>query len=197
MGDGARVEARVVATYRRALGFGPIVVSRDLARAHTTTGLDSAILARPADLGPLLARWPGVAVGESTDGPQAGEASAQSLVNLAVLGVLLAYVLVAVANRLVATTTGRREELDGLRRLGATPRQLRRMLRVEAAMIGAGASVAGIVLAAVPLVLLSIGFLAGPLPAGPYWPVPALVLVVGLIVWLAVELPGRATRRVG
>ncbi|MFI0419139.1 FtsX-like permease family protein [Spongiactinospora sp. 9N601] len=196
MGDGARVEARVVATYRRALGFGPIVVSRDLARAHTTTGLDSAVLARPADLGPLLARWPGVAVSESTDGPQAGEASAQSLVNLAVLGVLLAYVLVAVANRLVATTTGRREELDGLRRLGATPRQLRRMLRVEAAMIGAGASVAGIVLAVVPLALLSIGFLAAPLPPGPYWLVPALVLVVGLIVWLAVELPGRATRRV-
>ncbi|NRQ40831.1 FtsX-like permease family protein, partial [Nonomuraea sp. NN258] len=186
MGDGTPVKARVVATYRRGLGFGPIVVSRDLAAAHTTTGLDTAILARatpppgrtsppadatsradlspppaeatsradlsrpsakatstglsapPADLAPVLARWPGVVLSADPEGPQAGAASAQILVNLAVLAVLLAYVLVAVANRLVATTTGRRGELDGLRRLGATPRQLRRMVRWEAALIGAG-----------------------------------------------------------
>ncbi|WP_043625843.1 ABC transporter permease [Nonomuraea candida] len=191
MGDGARVEARVVATYRRGLGFGPIVVSRDLAAAHTTTGLDGAILARPAALAPLLARWPGAEVTEVTEGPQAGAASAQTLVNLAVLAVLLAYVLVAVANRLVATTTARRGELDGLRRLGATPRQLRRMLRWEAALIAAGASGSGIVLAAVPLGMLGLGFLWRPVPAGPLWLVPASVLVVGLVVWLAVELPAR------
>lgn len=162
MGDGARVRARVVATYRRGLGFGPVVVSRDLAAAHTTTGLDSAILARPAELGPLLARWPGVELTTRPEGLQAGSASAQALVHMAVLAVLLAYVLVAVANRLVATTTGRRDELDGLRRLGATPRQLRRMIRWEAAMIAAGASGAGLVLSAVPLVLHGTG--AAPPP---------------------------------
>lgn len=191
MGDGARVRARVVATYRRGLGFGPVVVSRDLAAAHTTTGLDSAILARPAEFGPLLARWPGVELTTRPEGPQAGSASAQALVNMAVLAVLLAYVLVAVANRLVATTTGRRDELDGLRRLGATPRQLRRMIRWEAAMIAAGASGAGLVLSAVPLVLLGAGFLARPAPSGPLWLAPASVLVVGLVVWPAMELPAR------
>ncbi|SDL22493.1 FtsX-like permease family protein [Nonomuraea jiangxiensis] len=194
MGDGARVEATVVATYRRGLAFGPIVVSRDLAAAHTTTGLDSAIMARPAALAPLLARWPAVEVTGATQGPQAGVASGQALVNLAVLAVLLAYLLVAVANRLVATTTARRDELDVLRRLGATPRQLRRMIRWEAVLIAAGASGAGIVLAAVPLVMLGIGFLSRPVPAGPLWLVPGSVLVVGLVVWLAVELPARRIR---
>ncbi|MFE3455399.1 FtsX-like permease family protein [Nonomuraea sp. NPDC059194] len=190
MGDGARVRARVVATYRRGLGFGPIVISRDLAAAHTTTGLDSAILARPADFGELAQR-PGVRFTAEPDGPQAAAASAQTLVNIAVLAVLLAYVLVAVANRLVATTTARREEFAGLRRMGVTPRQLRTMIRWEAVLVGGGASASGITLSAVPLVLLSVGFLGRPLPAGPLWLVPASILVVMLIVWLAMELPAR------
>ncbi|WP_433259117.1 FtsX-like permease family protein [Streptosporangium sp. CA-135522] len=195
MGDGARVRARVVATYRRGLGFGPIVVSHDLAAGHITTGLDTAILARPAEFGPLLDRWPGVELTTLPEGPQAGSASAQALVNMAVLAVLLAYVLVAVANRLVATTTARRDELNALRWLGATPGQLRRMIRWEAAMIGAGAAGSGLVLSAVPLALLGVGFLGRPVPAGPLWLVPSSVLVVGLVVWLAVELPARRILR--
>ncbi|RJL33412.1 FtsX-like permease family protein [Bailinhaonella thermotolerans] len=195
MGDGARVEAVVVATYRRSLGFGPIVVSRDLAAAHTTTGLDGAVLARKADLGPVLARWPGVELSTAPEGPQAGAASAQLLLNVAVLAVLLGYVLVAVANRLVATTTGRREELAGLRRVGASSRQLRRMVRWEAALIGAAACGAGLLLSAVPLALLSAGFLGRPVPAGPLWLLPASMLVVALVVWAAMELPARKMLR--
>ncbi|MFI6177504.1 FtsX-like permease family protein [Nonomuraea sp. NPDC051191] len=190
MGDGARVRARVAATYCRALGFGPIVVSRDLATAHTTTGLDSAVLARPADFGDL-ARRAELRFDSRAAGPQAAMASAQTLVNVAVLAVLLAYVLVAVANRLVATTTARREEFAGLRAIGLTPRQLRRVVRWEALLVGAGASASGLVLAAVPLVLLSVGFLARPLPAGPLWLVPASILGAMTIVSLAMELPAR------
>ncbi|MEU4660036.1 FtsX-like permease family protein, partial [Streptomyces sp. NPDC023723] len=36
LGDGARVTAEVVAVYARGLGFGPVVLSRDLAAGHTT-----------------------------------------------------------------------------------------------------------------------------------------------------------------
>ncbi|MFF0250277.1 FtsX-like permease family protein [Streptosporangium sandarakinum] len=193
MGDGAKVRARVVATYRRGLGFGPIVVSRDLASAHTTTGLDSAILAHPADGADLgaLARRPGITLASTPDGPQHAATSAQSLVNFAVLAVLMGYVLVAVANRLVATTTARREEFAGLRRTGAAPRQLRRMVRWEALLVGAGASAAGLALCAVPLSLLGIGFLGRPLPAGPLWLAPVSVAGVMLIVCLAMEVPAR------
>ncbi|WP_446048134.1 FtsX-like permease family protein, partial [Streptomyces olivaceus] len=46
LGDGARVDARVVAVYDRGLGFGPVVLSRELAAGHTTTGLDQRALVR-------------------------------------------------------------------------------------------------------------------------------------------------------
>ncbi|CAM5495243.1 hypothetical protein STENM327S_06455 [Streptomyces tendae] len=46
LGDGARVEARVVAVYDRGLGFGPVVLSRELAAGHTTAGLDQRALVR-------------------------------------------------------------------------------------------------------------------------------------------------------
>ncbi|MFI6325001.1 FtsX-like permease family protein [Nonomuraea sp. NPDC050556] len=188
MGDGTRVKARVVATYSRSLGFGPIVVSRDLAAGHRTTDLDETILVRHA---PALDRWPGLVVSDRAVTPQASSATAQVLVNVAVLAVLLAYVLVAVANRLVATITGRRDELISLRRLGATPRQLRRMVRWEALVIAGAAAGSGLVLAGVPLGLLSVGFLGRPWPAGPLWLVPASVVLVGLVVWLALDLPAR------
>ncbi|MEV0389163.1 ABC transporter permease [Nonomuraea sp. NPDC050643] len=189
MGDGARVSARVVATYRRSLGFGPVVVSRDLAAGHTTSGLDSAILVRgTADLTAL--GWPGVEVA-GTAATASLDGSAEALVNVAVLAVLLAYVLVAVANRLVATTTARRGELDALRRLGATPAQLRSMIRWEAALLAAAASGAGLALPAVPLAMVGLGFLGRPWPAGPLWLAPAAVAVVAVVVWLALGLPAR------
>ncbi|MFI7643479.1 ABC transporter permease [Nonomuraea sp. NPDC049400] len=196
MGDGATVKARVVATYRRALGFGPLVVSRDLAAGHTTGGLASAILIRPAvsgapDFGDLLARWPGVKATESPPIAQAGAFPAEVVANLAVLVVLLGYVLVAVANRLVATTTARREEFRALLRLGATPGQLRRMLRWEAVLTAGAAAGAGVALAAVPLTTLSVSFLGRPWPAGPLWLVPASALLVAVVVWLATALPAR------
>ncbi|NBE98981.1 ABC transporter permease [Nonomuraea sp. KC401] len=196
MGDGAAVRARVVATYRRALGFGPLIVSRDLAAGHTTTGLAAAILVRPAssgapEFGALLARWPGTETTETPLITRPGAFPAEVVVNLAVLVVLLGYVLVVVANRLVATTTARREEFRALLRLGTTPGQLRRMLCWEAVLTAGAAAGAGVVLAAVPLTTLSMSFLGRPWPAGPLWLVPACVLLVGVVAWLATVLPAR------
>lgn len=195
LGDGTRVRARVVATYRRALGFGPIVLSRDLAAGHTTTGLDSTILVRlapgPSPLPALLSRWPGTTLSAGPAAPHLGRSSAEMWVNLAVLAVLLGYVLVAVTNRLVATTTGRTAELTALRHLGATPRQLRTMIRWEALVIAIAAAGSGLLLAAVPLTMLSIGFLSRPWPAGPLWLAPAAVLTIAMVVWPALSIPAR------
>ncbi|WP_431903015.1 FtsX-like permease family protein [Nonomuraea sp. bgisy101] len=194
MGDGTRVRARVVATYTRALGFGPMVLSRDLAAGHTTTGLDSTILVRLAPgaspLPALLKRWPGTVLSPDP-GLQLGRPSGELWVNAAVIAVLLGYVMVAVTNRLVATTTGRTAELTALRHLGATPRQLRSMIRWEALVVAAAAAGSGLLLAAVPLTMLSIGFLSRPWPAGPLWLAPAVVLAVTMVVWLALDLPAR------
>jgi putative ABC transport system permease protein len=62
-------------------------------------------------------------------------------------------------------------------------------------LLASGASGAGLALSGVPLVLLSLGFLARPVPAGPLWLVPAAVLVVLLIVFPAMELPTRKILR--
>ncbi|MER5320511.1 FtsX-like permease family protein [Streptosporangium roseum] len=195
LGDGTAVTARVVATYTRALGFGPVAVSRDLASGHTTTGLDSTILVRlapgPSPLPELLKQWPGTVLSGDPAAPEMGRPSGEILVNIAVLAVLLGYVLVAVVNRLVATTTARTAELTALRNLGATPRQLRTMIRWEALVIAAAAAGSGLLLSTAPLTMLSIGFLSRPWPAGPVWLAPAVVLTITVVVWLALAIPSR------
>ncbi len=192
LGDGTRVTARVVAEYARGLGFGPVVVSRDLALAHTTTALDQSVLVRtrdPAALGAL-----GLTVGSARPGTLGG-APPEVWVNLAVLAVLLGYVLLGVANKLVAGTAQRRAELGALRLAGTTPRQVRAMVRREAALVGAGALGAGLALSVLPLALLGIGFLHRPWPAGPGWLVPATAATVAAVAWLATELPTRRALR--
>ncbi|MFI7442673.1 hypothetical protein [Nonomuraea indica] len=50
-----------------------------------------------------------------------------------------------------------------------------------------------VAVAALPLITTSVSFLGRPWPAGPLWLVPACVLLVGVVVWLATVLPaGRA-----
>ncbi|MER6948719.1 FtsX-like permease family protein [Nonomuraea sp. NPDC000554] len=195
LGDGTRVRARVVATYARGLGFGSVVLSRDLAAGHTTSGLDGAVLVRLAGAEPLTAAWPGVEASRDPVGGGAGRVPPEVWVNLALLAVLLGYVLVTVANRLVASTAGRGAELAALRRVGATPGQLRAMLRGEALLVAVAAVAGGVLLSAVPLGLLGLGFLGRPWPAGPGWLLPATALAVGVIAWLAHELPGRRLLR--
>ncbi|GIJ45132.1 membrane protein [Virgisporangium aliadipatigenens] len=196
LGDGTAVKARVVATYGRGFGFGPLVVSRDLAAGHTTTALDQQVLVRtdgaPATLAALeklAAAHPGMLVGA----PPAPEAKIppELWINAAVLLVLLGYLLFGIANRLVATTTRRRTELAALQLAGATPAQVRRTVRQEALLVCATAIGAGAVLSAGPLVLLAVGILGRPVPAGPWWSAPLVFAIVALIALLSMELPTR------
>ncbi|AQZ63494.1 putative integral membrane [[Actinomadura] parvosata subsp. kistnae] len=65
----------------------------------------------------------------------------------------------AVRARVVATTTARRDEFRALLRLGATPGQLRRMLRWEALLTAGAAATAGVLLVG------AVAWLATALPA--------------------------------
>lgn len=219
LGDGTPVEATVVALYGRDLGFGPVVLSRDLVAGHTTTGLDQSVLVgtdgsgtTQQRLAALVASRPGVTLdlgrlgsdGSASDGPASGgpfsggrgAVPPEVWINIAVLGVLLGYLLLGIANKLVATTAQRRGELAALRLIGTTPRQIRAMMRREAALISAIAVIVGTLLAAVPLVLLGIGVLHRPWPAGPVWLLPATVLTVAVIAFAALGLPTRRALRV-
>jgi putative ABC transport system permease protein len=116
-------------------------------------------------------------------------------INVAVLGVLLGYLLLGIANKLVASTLQRRTELAALQLIGATPRQVRAMTRRESGLVFAAALGAGVVLSAPPLVFLGAGFLHRPWPSGPVWLLPAVAAVVAAIAFLAVELPTRRAPR--
>jgi putative ABC transport system permease protein len=204
LGDGTRVTPRVVAVYARGLGFGPVVVSHDLAAGHTTAGLDQSMLirtdgtdtARPG-LTALAASRPGLVVDDTGSAPDGlGGVPPELWINVAVLAVLLGYLLLGIANKLIATTVQRRHEIAALQLIGATPGQIRAMMRREAGLICAVALGTGLLLSVLPLVFLSIGFLNRPWPAGPIWLAPAVVVVVAGIAFLTMEIPTRRALRV-
>lgn len=203
LGDGVAVQATVVAVYGRGLGFGPVVLSADLAAGHTTTGLadqllvrtDGSAAARDA-LAALVADRPGLDLADATPpGTSLADAPAQVWLNLATISVLVGYLLLSIVNKLVAVTAQRRGEIAVLRLTGTTPGQVRSMMRREAAVITAVSLLGGLALSAVPLVSLGIGFLHRPLPAGPVWLAPATALTVAAIAFLTTEVPTRRALR--
>ncbi|MEU4613433.1 ABC transporter permease [Streptomyces umbrinus] len=204
LGDGTRVSPKVVAVYDRALGFGPIALSHDLAAGHTTAGLAQSVLVRTDGteaaqraLTALAAARPGLALAptDTGSGDSLSDAPPTVWINLALIVVLLGYLLLSIANKLVATTAQRQGEIATLRLNGTTPRQILAMMRREAAVIGAAALTAGLLLSAIPLALLGIGFLDRPWPAGPVWLLPAVALTVICTAFITVELPTRQALR--
>lgn len=202
LGDGTPVDARVVAVYKRGLGFGSVVLSRDLAAGHTTTGPQQGILVRTdgtaeADrtLTTFAASRPGLMLTGSGTAGGGEDTPPEVWINLATIVVLLGYLLLSIANKLVAATAQRRTEIAALRLVGTTPRQIRAMMRREAAVIAAAALAAGVLLSVVPLALLGQGFLGHPWPAGPLWLLPAAAVTVTATAFITVELPTRRTLR--
>ena len=204
LGDGTPVAAKVVAVYGRGLGFGTVVLSHDLAAGHTTTALDQSLLIRTdgsakarQNLTNLAAAHPGLVLGPANSPSTGGlkDAPPEVWINLATIIVLLVYLLLSIANKLVAATAQRRVELGALRLNGTTPRQIRAMMRREAAMTAATALTTALLLSAIPLALLGQGFLGHPWPAGPVWLLPGLALLVTVTAFLTIELPTRQALR--
>ncbi|WP_043667088.1 ABC transporter permease [Streptomyces xylophagus] len=204
LGDGTHVDAKVVAVYGRGLGFGTVVLSHDLAAGHTTTALDQSLLIRTdgtakaeQNLTTLAASRPGLTLAPANSPSTGGlkDAPPEVWINLATIVVLLVYLLLSIANKLVAATAQRRVELGALRLNGTTPRQIRAMMRREAAMTAATALTTALLLSAIPLALLGQGFLGRPWPAGPVWLLPALALTVTFTAFLTIELPTRQALR--
>ncbi|MFF1300845.1 MULTISPECIES: FtsX-like permease family protein [unclassified Streptomyces] len=204
LGDGTPVDAKVVAVYDRGLGFGPVVLSHDLAAGHTTTELDQSLLVRTdgtaaatENLAALAASRPGLTLEKADPATTGGleEAPPEVWINLAIIVVLLVYLLLSIANKLVAATAQRRVEMAALRLNGTTPRQIRQMMRREAAVTAATALTTALLLSATPLALLGQAFLGRPWPAGPIWLLPTLVVTVTVTAFLTIELPTRQALR--
>ncbi|MFD9704555.1 FtsX-like permease family protein [Lentzea sp. NPDC059081] len=168
--DGQKAKLRVVATYRHDLAFGDYVLSATDARAHTVSGMDSAVLVKSGDanaLRELAGRYPGVQVAERVAAQDRSDERTQFLLNLIAVGVILGYVAISVSNTLVMSTAARRREFALLRLVGTGRRQVVRMMRTEAVLTVGLAAVLGTLVAAVPLMLLAIGMTGSPVPVGP------------------------------
>lgn len=203
LADGTVIHPVLVATYDRSFGFGKVLLSTDVLTAHGQRSYDSVLVTSHADPAALVSD-----LQEAVHGTVGVEATAGSLpsaaistedpgrsISLALTLVLLGYVLLGVANRLVATTARRRKEWETLRAIGATPGQVRRMVRVEAGLIVGGAIVAGLLISLVPMTFISIGLVGEPWPQGPAWPVALTCLVVGGTAYAATMLTTRRTLR--
>ena len=201
LGDGTTLTATVVATYGRGLGFGDITMANDVVRAHTSTGLSDYLLvsADPGqrdlvaqeltDLG-LSAQGRG-----SLEAAGATDRDSQSWVSLIALLVILGYVALAVVNTLAMATSARGREFGLLHLIGSTARQVRAMMRVEAALVVSIAVVVGTVIAVPPLIGIAIGISGQPLPTVPpltYLGIVGLAVAVGMV---SIALPTRAAMR--
>lgn len=202
LADGTSVEPVVVATYRYGFGFGKIVAPLDLVPGAVPF---DAVLVGTADPGGLDEELAALAAGQpglSVTDPQLAAADAgvdpYTWINLGVSALLVGYVLIGLANRLVATTMRRRREWQLLRALGATPRQLLAMARAEVALVCAGAVGAGVMLSLGPMTAVALGFIGRPWPQGPWWTVVVTVTAVCLAAYAATMLPARhLLRRMG
>ena len=164
MGSTERIRnvARRVAKWARA-GHQMVVVPSAM------SGETNRLLGLARELAPAKAGAPG-------SPPEAS-------INLVVLTVLLGFLLLGVVNKAVVTTARRQGELAMLRLIGATPSQIRAVMRREAGLLSVaavGSGLAGTGALAVPEAVWVTGLAGAPLDWLVAGRVPAPVPVVVL-----------------
>jgi putative ABC transport system permease protein len=202
LGDGSRARPRVVAIYKRALGFGDALLAPELATVHETSPLVGTILVRAgnpaavsARLRALAPRYPGLRVHDRASVASAEDVDRETNRWLGPLFVAITFIFtsIAVVNTLVMIALRRGRELALLQLTGATKRQVRAMARWEAALIVAIGLGVGLAIAATALLPLSHS-LTGTL--SPYVPPAQLAAILGISTLLALLAMILPTRRV-
>ncbi|MEV7554371.1 FtsX-like permease family protein [Amycolatopsis sp. NPDC089917] len=177
LGDGTPVDVKVVAVTSQRRGFESLLLPAGLLAPHTTAGLAPQMLVRAArDVDPAAlterlreatAGLP-VSVGDRNAliAAHDKDQAVGAWVNYLLVGMIIAYTVISVANTLVMATVRRRREF-GLQRLtGSTRAQVLRMAGFEGGLVALIGIVLGTVVAAgsiVPFCLVAAGSL---LPMG-------------------------------
>jgi putative ABC transport system permease protein len=201
LGDGAVITATVVATYTRGLGFGDVTMTNAALRAHTTSGFsDYALVSTEPGMSASVQEAMGAAgftVLDHRELRAAGDGAreANSLVNLIALAVILGYIAIAVVNTLVLATGERRREFALMQFVGSTRRQVRAMMRIESLVAVVLAAVLGVLVAAAPLVGISVGISGQPLPKISLIESAAIVGSLCIIGVIALALATRGVMR--
>jgi putative ABC transport system permease protein len=201
LGDRSAVRLRVVALFTAKTGYETILLPAELLAAHTTDGLPSQILVKAAPgvstarltatLSGVAAGWPGVRVADRgalirqhDEGQQI-----QAWINYLMIGMIVAYTVIAVANTLIASTGRRRREF-GLQRLtGATRALVLRMAGLEGALVAVAGIALGTVVSILTLVPFCMTIRDSPFPAGPLWIYLAVMGAAGALTLVTTVAP--------
>ncbi|MFI9448949.1 FtsX-like permease family protein [Amycolatopsis sp. NPDC052450] len=193
LGDGTPVDVKVVAVTSQRPGFESLLLPAGLLAPHTTAGLAQQMLVRATpDVDPaaLTERLREATAGEPVsvgdrDALVAAHAKDQAVgawVNYLLVGMIIAYTVISVANTLVMATVRRRREF-GLQRLtGSTRAQVLRMAGYEGGLVALLGIVLGTVVAAGSIVPFCLVATDSLLPMGS----PLIYLsIIGLAAALA------------
>ncbi|MYY11489.1 FtsX-like permease family protein [Streptomyces sp. SID4919] len=203
MGDGTERSFRVAALHRRSLALGDFLFGRDDLARHMSAPVPDQVLvsvtpgaAEDTVRAAVTKRLPGTVTDPDpapvrTVSEEERAGSAVSAVLVAAIGALTA---VTVVTTLALITTGRREEIALLRRVGAERRQIRRMLSAETAVVVLTGLALGAVVALVPLLAFA-SVLTGSLPWLPPAQLAAIVAATVLTACAGTMLPARPSLR--
>lgn len=204
LGDGSRLQPRVVAVYGRGLGLGQVLLSRAAVAAHAATAYDTQVLVRDtagASAPEVAARLRALGLPGATVTDRAGyraqadkDLEINAWGNRVMAGVLGGFAAVAAANTLVMTVLDRRREIALLRLTGTTRRQVFGMLRWESLVVGLAGLGVGTVIAWITLVPVARG-VAGTAPYVPPVLAASLAAATLLLTLTATTLPAAATLR--
>ncbi|MEI5035015.1 ABC transporter permease [Streptomyces sp. S1A(2023)] len=190
LGDGTRVEPRVVAVYEHELGLGEFLFPREALASHVSAARDQAVLIRTggasgadpaAAVRQALAPYGGGVAVRAATGDDVAIAPPVSDGDNAVIvigvGVIGGFALLAVVSTLALITVGRRGEFRLLRMVGTGRRQLRRMLVLETGLVTFAGLVIGTAVAAIPLTAFAVS-VAG---TAPYLPPVHYAVIAGAV----------------
>ncbi|MFC8716061.1 ABC transporter permease [Kitasatospora sp. NPDC057198] len=203
LADGTPTEVTVVALYARGLGFGDLTLAHDTVAAHVDVPLDDELLVRGdgltrSALTAALHDTPGPGVLDHASATAAAAAGNRTgaQVGYVSLGLIVAFVAIAVLNTLAMGIVDRRGEFAALALIGATRRQIRRMLGWETAVAVVLATVLGLAVAFAVLGAYAEGITRGTAgAAGPLAELALVLLGATALAALGTWLPARAALR--
>ena len=208
LGDGTPAKLRLVAVFRLTRGFGQVVLPERVVAGHLSDPLDDAVFVgfgpgggadAPGRLEGPAGAGAGVEVltrSQYLEGVDA-EARKQSLAAYALLGIIVLFAGIAAVNALAVSVSARARDLELLRLIGATRRQLTRMVRFEVLIVVAFATVVGALTAAPGVIAFTYGETGGVVPAVPAWLWLGLPLTAIALAFVAISLPLRGALKEG
>ncbi|WP_436700635.1 FtsX-like permease family protein [Nocardioides sp. BYT-33-1] len=144
-------------------------------RAHLLAGvLAPVIVLTSAAVGTLLL----VDIDQRTLPGGTADSDTITLLNNVVVGMMSLFAAIMVVNAFVATIAHRREELQRLRLIGATPRQVRGSVVAEAGVVAAVGVVLGTLAALTTVVPFAVAREEGVIPDGGLWLAPVVAAAV-------------------